>query len=132
MNNSEIMCDPRIAEKLARDLWRCFDERRFRDASKILAEDFEAVWPNTCERIYGAENFIALNEAYPGSWRCTVEDVKATSDGVVTTTRISDGSLEVFAISFLEVKDGRISRAVEYFCDVIEPPFDRSNWAERY
>ena len=132
MNNSEIMSDPRIAEMLARDLWRCFDEMRFQDASKVLAADFEAVWPNTRERIRGAENFIALNEAYPGSWRCTVEGVRATPEGVVATTRISDGSLELFAISFLEVKDGLITRAEEYFCDVIEPPFDRSRWAERY
>ena len=132
MNGDEIMSDLGIAEKLARNLWRCFDEMRFRDASEVLAADFEAVWPNTRERIRGAENFIALNEAYPGSWRCTVEDVRATPEGVVTTTRISDGSLEVFAISFLEVKDGLIIRAEEYFCDVIDPPFDRSNWAERY
>lgn len=119
-------------ETLARTLWRCFDEARFADVSALLSEDFEAIWPNTREIIRGAGNFIALNEAYPGSWRCLVEDVKSTSDGVVTTTRISDGSMEVLAISFFETRDGRISRAVEYFCDVIEPPFDRSKWAERY
>lgn len=132
MNIIEIMNETTIAEKLARDLWRCFDERRFQDAAAFLAEDFEAVWPNTRERIRGARNFIALNEAYPGVWRCTIKDIRATPDGVVTTTRISDGSLVLFAISFLEVKGGRITRAEEYFCDVIEPPFDRSRWAERY
>jgi len=132
MNINEIMNNATIAEKLAWDLWSCFDQKRFDDAAAVLADDFEAVWPNTRERIRGAGNFIALNEAYPGSWRCTVEDVRATPDGVVTTTRISDGSLELFAISFLEVKGGLITRAEEYFCDVIEPPFDRSRWAERY
>ncbi len=131
MNKENTMNDTSTAEDLARNLWRCFDQGRFRDASAFLAADFEAVWPNTRERIRGAGNFIALNEAYPGAWRCTVEDVKATPGGVVTTTRISDGTLELFAISFLEVKDGRIIRAEEYFGDVIEPPFDRSKWAER-
>ena len=61
-----------------------------------------------------------------------MEDVKATPGGVVTTTRISDGTVELFAISFFQVENGRISGAEEYFCDVIEPPFDRSEWAERY
>ena len=132
MNMKNVMNDTPSAEELARNLWRCFDEKWFRDASAFLAVDFEAVWPNTRERIRGARDFIALNEAYPGVWNCTVEDVKPTPGGVVTTTRISDGTVELFAISFFQVKEGRISRAEEYFCDVIEPPFDRSEWAERY
>ena len=56
----------RPARELAVELWRLFDAGRFRDALPLLAEDFEARWPNTRERIRGPENFIALNENYPG------------------------------------------------------------------
>jgi hypothetical protein len=120
------------AEKLARNLWRCFDERRFRDARPLLSDDFSAVWPNTRERIEGPWNFITLNEAYPGSWRCRVERVSPLPEGVVTVTGISDGSMEVLAVSFFTIREGRITRAEEYFGDVIDPPFDRSRWCERY
>ena len=132
MNDNFDMETHQKAEFLARKLWLCFDEARFRDVLPLLSGDFEAVWPNTRERIQGPGNFIALNEAYPGSWRCTVEQVGPVPDGVVTVTRISDGSVEVIAVSFFKVRGDRITRAEEYFGDVIEPPFDRSRWCERY
>ncbi len=128
--------DARLAGWQGRDaaieLWRCFDERRFRDAMPLLSEDFEAHWPNTRERIRGPENFIALNESYPGDWRCTVRRIEECADAVVTVTEISDGETSFFAVSFLEVRHGRIARAEEYFAENGPPPFDRSTFAERY
>ena len=113
------------------ELWRCFDQRRFRDALPLLSEDFEAHWPNTRERICGPENFIALNENYPGAWRCTVQRIDECADAVVTVTEISDGDTSLFAVSFFEVQCGRIVRAEEYFADNGLPPHDRSAFAER-
>ena len=75
------------AQELAIELWRLFDASRFRDALPLLAEDFEAHWPNTRERIRGPENFIALNESYPGVWRCTVRRIEECAGGVVTGDR---------------------------------------------
>ena len=117
---------------LAVELWRCFDERRFRDALPLLSEDFEAHWPNTRERFRGPENFIALNESYPGDSRCTVRRVDECADTVVTVTEISNDDTELFAVSFFEVRNGRIVRAEEYFADNGSPPFERSAFAERY
>ena len=127
------MAVPELAARiLAVALWRCFDAGRFRDALPLLAEDFEAHWPNTRERIHGAEKFVALNENYPGTWRCTVRRVEKTADGAVTVTEITDGDTTLFAVSFFTVRDGRIVRAEEYFGDNGPPPFDRSAWTERY
>ena len=120
------------ARELATELWRCFDAGRFRDALPLLSEDFEACWPNTRERIRGRENFIALNENYPGVWRCTVQRIEEHADGVVTVTEISDGETSLFALSFFDVRDGRIVGAQEYFAHNVPPPFDRSIWTERY
>jgi hypothetical protein len=120
------------AECLARNLWRCFDEARFRDALPLLSDDFVAIWPNTRERFVGPKNFIAMNEAYPGSWRCQIERVETIPDGVVTVTRISEGSTMVLAVSFFTINENRITRAEEYFGGAIDPPFDRSSWSERY
>ena len=117
---------------VATALWRCFDEGRFRDALPLLSEKFEAHWPNTRERIRGRENFIAVNEAYPGTWRCTVRRVEEYAGAVVTVTELADGRSALFAVSFFEVRDGRITRVEEYFADNVPPPFDRSAWTERY
>jgi ketosteroid isomerase-like protein len=120
-----------IGEELVRKLWRDFDQRRFRDALDLLAEDFVAVWPQTRERIVGRENFIALNENYPGVWRCRIEHLLETPGKVITEVRISDGAQTVYAISFLEIRGGKIASAREFFADENEPPFERSQWATR-
>jgi hypothetical protein len=98
----------------------------------LLSEDFQALWPNTRERIQGPENFVALKENYPDSWRCLVERVEVTAGGVITVTRISNAHTEVLAVSIFSVRKERIIRAEEYFADVIAPPYDRSKRSERY
>ena len=40
--------------------------------------------------------------------------------------RIAMAGTALFAVSFFEVRDGRIARAEEYFADNTSPPFDRS------
>ena len=126
------------AEALVRTLWGSFDARRFRDALAVLATGFEARWPQTREVIRGADNFVALNEAYPGQWRCRLQRIEVVKEGRVSalveiSNAFEDGSDErLFAIGFYDVAGGEIVAAEEYFADCAEPPFDRSEWAERY
>ena len=68
----------------------------------MLSEDFEACWPNTRERICGTENFVALNESYPGVYR----RIDKCADAVVT--EISDGEISFSTVSFLEARYRRI------------------------
>ena len=131
MNRLDAPSTERKGRDLVIELWHCFDQRRFRDALPLFSEDFEAHWPNTRERIRGPVNFIALNESYPGAWRCTVRRIDQCADTVVTVTEISDGETSLFAVSFFEVRDGLIARAEEYFAENGPPPFDRSAFAER-
>ncbi|MDE0046659.1 MAG: nuclear transport factor 2 family protein [bacterium] len=130
------MTTRRPARELTAELWRLFDAGRFRDALPLFTEDFEAHWPNTRERIRGRENFIALNESYPGVSRCTVRRLEDCAGGVVTVTEISTqvggNQVAFFAVSFFSMRDGRIAAAEEYFGENGPPPFDRSAWAERY
>ncbi len=113
-------------------LWRLFDERRFEDTRPLLDDGFVADWPQTRERIPGPENYIQLNSAYPGAWRCHLRDLVAAGDRVVTEVEITDGQSVVHATSFFTLKNGKIERAREFFADPGDPPFDRDRWTERY
>ena len=132
MNRHHATLNERREGDLAIELWRCSDELCFRDALPLLSEDFESHWSKTRERICGPENFIALNERYPGDSRCTVRRIAEYANSVVTVTEISNGDTSLFAVPFFEVRDGRIVRAEEYFADNGSPPFDRSAFTERY
>ena len=113
-------------------LWRLFDQRRFEDARPLLADDFVADWPQTRERIRGPENFIQLNRAYPGEWRCRLKDAVVSGDRVATEVEITDGARVVHSASFYTLREGKIAMAREFFADTGEPPFERSLWTERY
>ncbi len=119
-------------EDAVRELWRLFDEGRFDDVRPLLADDFAADWPQTRERIAGPEDFIALNAAYPGRWRCRLRHLHGLGDTIISEVEISDGAATVHAVSVFTVRDGRIAQAREYFGDAGEPPHDRGRWATRY
>ena len=116
---------------LARELWRLFDEARFAEVEPLLAPDFVCEWPQTGEIFRGAANFIAVQENYPGRWRCTVDRLIASGAEAVTRTRVSDGRTNTFALSFFEAPAGRIRRLTEFWADPYAPPQERSRRAER-
>jgi hypothetical protein len=113
-------------------LWAAFDAADWTRARSYLADDFLADWPQTCERIRGADAFIALNAAYPGRWRCRLHEVIAAGDRATAHVTVSDGIAIFYAMSVYRLAAGKIIEAVEVFGDAMEPPYDRSQWAERY
>ena len=119
--------------ELVRRLWAHFDAGDFDAATPILWEDFVAEWPQSRERMRGRENFLAVNRNYPGKSRCTVLRIVEAGDLVVSEVKVvTDGKAPIFAISFFEVREGRLARAVEYWGDSYEPPAWRSPWVERF
>ena len=118
-------------EQLVTQFWRAFDEARFEDLRPLLAEGFVAEWPQTGERIRGADNLIGLNSNYPGRWRCQLKDILRQGDRVVSRVEITDGAHIVHAISYFTIAEGRIAHAREFFADAMEPPFERGQWTER-
>ena len=103
----------------------------FDDALPWLDPGFIAEWPQTNERIRGAEAFVRLNEAYPGQWACRPLSIETIAeDRIVAVVHISDGTASLHAVGFYDLHDGRIRKAVECFGDDGLPPFDRSQWTE--
>jgi ketosteroid isomerase-like protein len=117
--------------QLIRDFWAAFDRFEFEAALPLLHDDFIAELPQSGERFRGRDNFIAFNKAYPGKWRCTILQLVAQGDKVVTETQVSDGNQTFMAVSFFTLKDGRILHLREFWPDVMEAPAWRAHWTER-
>ena len=106
--------------------------------------DFEATWPQSREKIIGADNFIALNREYPGKGEIQVQDSRYGYDRwdhiheVTTTVRIKwdnpEGAKEeLYAISFFEIEsDGLIKSAVEYWAETYPAHDLRKKYVEVY
>ena len=113
--------------------WAAMDANDFRTAGDLLHDEYVLEWPQSGERIRGRDNFVTVNERYPaaGRWSITVQKLVADEGGVATEVTVTDGVQTARAITFSELRDGRIVRQTEYWPDPFEAAEWRAQWVER-
>lgn len=104
----------------------------FHAVGAVLADDFTLEWPQSNERIRGRERFASMNVEFPakGLWVFTVNRIVSDEVEAVTDVSVTDGSRSDRAISFFTVRDGKISRIVEYWPEAYAAPANRSHLVE--
>ena len=123
------------AGAVARGLWERMEARDWAGVRELLGDGFVLEWPQSGERIRGRDNFLAVNQNYPGEWHIDVDRVVAAGDEAVTrvTVAFRERPGEQFpAVSFFTIAGGRIARVVEYWPDPFAPADWRAAWVERY
>lgn len=120
------------AAEVARTFWRLMGTNDFASVGAVLAPEFVLEWPQSGERVRGAERFARMNAEYPahGSWRFDVERVVAGANEAVTDVRVTDGVQSGRAVSFFTIRAGRITRIVEYWPDPFPPAENRAHLVE--
>ena len=123
----------RTAVQIAEQFWALMQTNDFSAVGALLAEDFVLEWPQSRERIRGAERFARMNAEYPahGPWRFTVHRLVGDERTAVSDVGITDGVQHARAISFFETADGRVRRLVEYWPEPYEAPANRAHLVER-
>ncbi len=111
-------------------LWQILDARDFEAAGALLHDDFVCEWPQTRERIRGRENYAAMNQNYPGTWSISIRRLIAEDDQVATEAVLTYGEEVVLAVSFFELRDGKILKQVDYWPEPYPAPADRAQWVE--
>jgi ketosteroid isomerase-like protein len=120
------------AEATVREFWRRMATNDFDAVAPLLAEAFVLEWPQSNERIRGAQNFARMNREYPahGPWRFELRRLVAGGDEVVTQVAVTDGTQSAEAISFFQVRAGRIVRLVEFWPERYPAPANREHLVE--
>jgi ketosteroid isomerase-like protein len=120
------------AASVAREFWRLMAGNDFYAVGAVLAPGFVLEWPQSNERVRGAENFAALNTEYPanGAWRFTVNRVFGTATEAVSDVSITDGVKNARAISFFTVVEGKIAHMTEFWPEPYDPPPNRRHLTE--
>lgn len=126
------------------ELWHFIGACEWEKARALLTDDFEADWPQSNERIVGADNFIEVNRRYPGKHKIEVINAMAEYDQwdlefavstqVYIESKMPDGKdMKLFAISFFELtSEGLIKSATEYWADKYDAPEWRKELVQRY
>lgn len=131
------------ATELPLALWNHFNNREWDLAGALLSEKFEAVWPQSREKIVGPKNFIEVNRTYPGTHKIEIldshqrydnwEHVHHVTTEVYIESKMPGGKeMKLFAISFFEVSGDKIISVKEYWADTYATPEWRAHLVERY
>ena len=120
------------AEAIVREFWRLMETNDFQSVKQVLADDLVVEWPQSKERIRGAENFARMNAEYPahGRWRFRINQLVASPDRVVTQVSVTDGTQSAEPISFFTVAGGKIVHLLEYWPEAFAPADNRRHLVE--
>ena len=104
----------------------------FHSVAAILAQEFVLEWPQTKERIRGAERFAQMNDEYPahGLWRFTINRLFGDASEAVSDVTVTDGVRTDRAISFFTVAHGKVTRIVEFWPERSVPATNRAHLTE--
>lgn len=126
------MAETLSPESVVREFWRLMATNDFRSVKAVLAQEFVMDWPQSKERIRGAENFARMNAEYPttGRWQFRINRLVASPGEVVTQVSVTDGTQSAEPVSFFTVVGGKITRLVEYWPESFAAPEDRRHLTE--
>jgi ketosteroid isomerase-like protein len=120
------------AVEVVREFWRLMATNEFTAVGAVLGPEFVLEWPQSSERIRGAERFARMNAEYPahGRWSFTINRLVGGESEAVSDVTVSGGVQTARAISFFEVRRGKIVRVVEFWPEPYEAPANRAHLVE--
>ena len=123
---------PPTAAEVACEFWRLMASNNFYSVAAVLAEEFVLEWPQSKERIRGAERFARMNHEYVahGPWVVTVNRIVGNDAEAVSEVEVTDGVQHGKAISFFTLAGPKIVRIVEYWPEPYAALPDRAHLVE--
>jgi ketosteroid isomerase-like protein len=120
------------AVEVVREFWRLMATNDFQSVGAVLAQEFVVEWPQSKERIRGAERFARMNQEYPshGPWRFTINHIVGAESEAVSDVTVTDGVQTARAISFFHVSEGKVTRLVEFWPEPYAAPANRAHLVE--
>jgi ketosteroid isomerase-like protein len=118
-------------QRVVEQLWQAIGRFDFAAAGDLLSDDYFCEWPQSRERIRGRESFVAVNKNYPGRWRISIQRLIASGSQVATEVTLSFDGQVARAVSFFELRDGKIVRETDYWPEPYDAPEWRAQWVER-
>ena len=119
-------------KEIVNEFWHLMSTNDFYSVAAVLSPNFVMEWPQTRERICGAENFARMNAEYPahGQWQFTINRLVDGEAEAVSDVSVTDGVQSARVISFFTVDQDKILRLVEFWADPYEPPANRAHLVE--
>ena len=120
------------ALEITREFWRLMATNDFSLVATVLAPEFTLEWPQSKERIRGAEAFARMNSEYPanGPWKFTINRLVGSEAEAVSDVTVTDGVQIARAISFFSITQGKVTNVVEFWPEPFAAPANRAHLVE--
>jgi ketosteroid isomerase-like protein len=110
----------------------CINERHIEVMDELFHDDALMDWPQSRERVRGAENRRAIYGAFPQLPTITPRRMTDDGDLVIAEATLDYGGPTYETIFLFEFRDGKIARETAYWSDAFEPPEWRAQWVEPF
>jgi ketosteroid isomerase-like protein len=117
-------------ETVVHRLINCINERHIEVMDELFHDDAVMEWPQSGERVRGAENRRAIYGAFPQLPTITPRRLVSAGDLVVAEALLDYGAAQYQTIFIFELADGRIAKETAYWSEPFEAPPWRAQWVE--
>lgn len=116
----------RVVERLI----ECINDRQIEVMDELFHDDALMEWPQSGERVRGAENRRAIYGSFPQLPTITPRRLLSAGDLVIAEAMLDYGGPRYATVFVFEMRDGKIERETAYWSEPFEAPDWRAQWVE--
>ncbi len=121
---------PNSNEAQVERLIACINGRDIQVMDELFHDDALMDWPQSGERVRGAENRRAIYGSFPELPTITPHRMTSSGDLVVLEATLDYSGTAYETVFMFEFRDGKIARETAYWSDAFEAPAWRAEWVE--
>jgi ketosteroid isomerase-like protein len=130
INGSIVMSQSKSNEAVVLRLIQCINDRKIEIMDELFHDDAVMDWPQSGERVVGAENRRGIYRSFPQLPTITPRRMVSDGDLVVAEATLDYGGPRYQTVFIFELRDGKIARETAYWSESFEAPAWRAKWVE--
>lgn len=118
-------------ETVIEKLIKCINEGKIEIMDELFHDDAVMDWPQSGEKVLGAENRRGIYHAFPKLPTITPRRMVSDGDLVVAEAHLDYGGPAYETVFIFEFSDGKIAKETAYWSESFEAPAWRAKWVEK-
>jgi ketosteroid isomerase-like protein len=110
----------------------CLNDRKIEVMDDLFHDDATMDWPQSRERVRGAENRRAIYGSFPQLPTITPRRMQSAGDLVVLEATLDYDGPTYKTVFIFEFRDGKIEKETAYWSEAFDPPEWRAQWVESF
>ncbi len=123
---------PTPNEAVIERLIGCINDRRIEVMDELFHDDATMDWPQSRERVRGAENRRAIYSSFPQLPTITPRRMLSAGDLVIAEATLDYAGPKYETVFIFELDGGKIRKETAYWSEAFEAPAWRAEWVETF